>query len=163
MSYYYKPDRRIGLYAVLCLLFLILAAAAAAFGVIFKKAFLYIVTFSFLCLSVQIFTVCILSTYEYELDENYFMIYRRIGKSRQRIFDLDLNFASAPVTHKEAKETAKKSGVKYRRYYCTSGVPRRKCRVLIYNAGAPCMLYFAADECFSSIIGTRTASRSTAQ
>ena len=148
---------------MLCLLFLILAVAAAALGVILKKAFLYIVTFSLLCLSVQIFTVCILSTYEYELDDSFFIIYRRIGKNRQRIFDLDLNFASAPVTYKEAKEAAKKSGKKYRRYYCTSGVSRRKCRVLIYDAGEPCMLYFAANESFSAIIGMRTASRQTAQ
>ena len=147
----------------MCLLFLILAVAAAALGVIFKKAFLYLISFSLLCLSVQIFTVYILSYYEYEVDENLFMIYRRIGKSRRRIFDLDLNFASAPMTHKEAKEILKKSGVKYKRYYCTSGVARGKCRVLIYDAGEPSMLYFAADDGFSAIIGKRTASRPTAE
>ncbi len=159
MRYYYKPERRTGLYAVSCFLFLILAVASAALGIIFKKAFLYIVTFSFLCLSVQIFTVFILSYYEYEADGRFFMIYRKTGKNRQRIFDLDLNFASAPVTYKEARETAKRSGVRYRRFYCTSGVPRRKCRVLIYDAGEPCMLYFAADDGFCAILGTRTASR----
>ena len=110
----------------------------------------------------QIFTVYILSYYEYEVDGSLFMIYRRIGKSRRRIFDLDLNFASAPVTHKEAKQIMKKAGKKFRRYYCTSGLPRRKCRALIYDAGEPSILYFAADDGFAAIIGKRTASRPTA-
>ena len=159
MEYFYKPKKRVGEYAALCLLTLILSLGCAALGVIFKKAFLYVASFALLCLSFQIFTVFILTSYEYGVTDGLFVIYKVMGNNRQRIFDLDLNFAEAPVPYKDAKKEAKKSGAKYRYFYCTSGNPRKKCKALKYDSGKPCILCFYADDALCSIICTHTGSR----
>ncbi len=159
MEHFYKPKKRVGKYAVICLLALILSLFCAALGVIFKKAFLYVGSFALFCLSLQIFTVFILTSYEYGVTDGLFVIYRVTGNNRQRIFDLDLNFAEPPLPYKEVKKEAKKSGIKYRYFYCTSGNPRKKCKALKYDAGKPCILCFYGDEALCSIICTHTSSR----
>lgn len=150
MRYYYKPKKRYGRYSLFCFLPLFISAGLIFPAYHFGLRFLYAASFVFLCLSLQIFTVYILSSYEYELDGAVFMIYRRVGKSVKRVFDLDLSFAEELVPYKEAKARIKEKGGPARRFYCTSGCPKKRCRALFYDGGY--MLVFAPDEAFARLI-----------
>ena len=148
MRQYYKPPKRIGKYAVLCFVLLSAVTASAILGFELKKSVFYALTLAFIFFSVQIFTVYILSNYEYGLDENIFSIYRTVGKRRKCIYDLDLNYASSLMYYKDAKQYIKEKGKPKRRFYCLCGCPKRKCSVLFYQTDMSFALYFAPNDAF---------------
>ena len=148
MRQYFKPQKRTGKYAFYCFLLLALATGAAILGFELKKSVFYALALSFIFFSVQIFTVYILSTYEYGLDGGILSIYRTVGKYRKCIYDLDLHYAKALLRYKKAKEYVKENGKPKRRFYCLSGSPKRRSAVLFYETDTSFALYFAPDDVF---------------
>ena len=148
----HRPKKRTGKYAALCLALPALAAASAYAGGRFGIRALYALCFSLVMFSFQIFIVFILSTYEYEIDGDIFRIYRILGRRRDCIFDLDLNYASGLIDGKDVKAYIKENGKPKKRLYCLCGSRKKRCRVLCYDAGAPFMLYFASDGVFAEAV-----------
>ena len=103
-------------------------------------------------LSIQIFTVYILSSYEYGLDGEILSIYRTVGKRRICIYDLDLNYAKALLRYKDSKEYVKEKGKPKRRFYCLFGNSKRNSAVLFYETDASFALYFAPDDAFFAAV-----------
>ena len=152
MRYYYKPKKRAGKYSFYCFIPLFISAGLLFSAYYFNLRFLYAAAFLALCLSFQIFTVYIISSYEYELDNGILKIYRRVGKSTKRVFDLDLVFAECLIPYREAKARIKEKGKPEKRFYCLSGNPKKHSYALFYDGGKPYMLVFAPDEEFASLI-----------
>ena len=148
MRQYYRPPKKAGKYAFICFILLAAATASAISGFEFKKSVLYVLSSALVFFSVQIFTVYILSSYEYGLDGGILSIYRVIGKHRRCVYDLDLNFASAVLRYKDAKTRIKEKGKPKRRFYCLCGSPKRKSAVLFYETDMSFALYFAPDDAF---------------
>ena len=154
MRKYYRPPKRIGRYAAVCFVLLAAATASAIFGSELKRSVLYVLSFVLFFFSLQIFTVYILSSYEYGLDENVFCIYRVTGKRKRCIFDLDLNYATSLLRYKDAKEYIKEKGKPEKRFYCLCGVPKKNCFVLFYETDMKLALYFAPDDAYSENISS---------
>ena len=152
MRQYYKPPKKTGKYAFYCFILLALATAAAILGFETQKSVFYALTLSFIFFSIQIFTVYILSTYEYGLDGQILSIYRTVGKHRKCIYDLDLNYAKALLRYKGSKEYVKENGKPKRRFYCLSGSPKKRSAVLFYETETSFCLYFAPDDAFFAAV-----------
>ena len=133
---------------MVCFVLIALAAVSCALGFEFKKIVFYALTASLIFFSVQIFTVFIIPVYEYTLDGQIFYIYRIYGKQKRCVYDLDLNYASALVRHKDVKEYLKANEKPKRRFYCLSGNPRKRSSVLFYETDLKFALYFAPDDVF---------------
>ncbi len=148
MRTYYRPPKKAGKYAALCFILLAAATAAAILGFEIQKSVLYVLSSALVFLSVQVFTVYILPSYEYGLDGGVLSVYRVIGKHRRCVYDLDLDFASSVMVCKDAKAFMKEKGKPKRRFYCLCGSSKRKSAVLFYETDTSFALYFAPDDAF---------------
>ena len=148
MRLYYRPEKRIGKYAVFCFVLIALAAVSGELGFELKKILLYALSASLVFFSVQIFTVFIMPVYEYALDENILYIYRIYGKQRKCVYDLDLKYASAVIRYKDVKEYLSANEKPKRRFFCLSGNPKKRSAVLFYETDMKFALYFAPDDTF---------------
>lgn len=128
--------------------------ASAVLGFEFHKYFLYALSAALILFSTQIFTVFILSDYEYCVDGNIFYLYRITGKKKRCIFDLDLSYASAIVRYKDAKEYVKQNGKPKRRFYCLCGYPKKQSATLFYKTDMTFALYFTPDDAVFSAISS---------
>ena len=152
------PKKRTGAYAAFCFLLLAASFGAAIAGHELGYRAFYAVSFVLVLFAAQVFTVYAASSYEYRAEEGIFRIYRKTGKKRVCVFDLDLKYADAVVPYgefKAAAKEAKKNNKKIKRMYCLCGSRRKNCTVLTYDASGPHALVFASDPQFDSVLASQ--------
>ena len=155
MRLYYRAKKRAAIPAIIYFLLAGLAVACAVLAYRFNIPALYVASFSAAALQLQIFILYVGSAYEYELDDGVLRIYRITGKSRLRIFDLDLRFADAMLGYSEYREYKKTRGKPRRTFVCLCGVPKKRARIILYGTSA---LLFAPDEAFAAAVKSRIGS-----
>ncbi len=141
---------------------LLLCAALIAAGVYFG------LLFTFIPLIVLLFAVSAdkliseaAADHVYTLYDGVFRIYVKLGKSRKKIFDLDLRYAKEAVTHAEFKKRKEKIKPSPRRRFCLCGAPRKSASLLIYYPGKRCHIaYISCNDAFFNALKTNVASYS---
>lgn len=146
----YRARKKTAGHAVICFLLLAAAAAAAYAARRFGVPALYLASFSLFMFFFQIFSVFIVSAYEYELDGDYLRIFRVAGKRSVRVFDADLRLASALLTWKQLKASDKEKRMK--RLICLCGVSKKRASALVCR---DTVLLFAPDEAFAAAVRER--------
>ena len=155
MRLYCRAKKRAAIPAIICFLLIALAVACALLAYKFSIPALYVASFSAAALQLQIFILYVGSAYEYELDPGVLRIYRITGKSRLRIFDLDLRFAGAMLGYGEYREYIKTQPKPRRTFVCLCGVPKKRAQIIIYGTSA---LFFAPDETFAAAVKAQIGS-----
>ena len=141
---------------------LILCAALIVCGALFG------LLFTFIPLIVLLFAVSAdtliseaAADHIYTLYDGVFRIYVKLGKSRKKIFDLDLRYAKEAVRYAEFKKRKEKIQPSPRRRLCLCGAPRKSARLLIYYPGRRChIVYLNCNDTFYNALKEAVASYS---